>query len=83
VLNSLALKHGFNIPKTWKVRNGNIPTDIEYPVMTKAIHSFGKEWKDIVFICNNKEELKQAFEKIQSEELLLQQYILPCPITVL
>ena len=53
VLNELAEKVGFKIPKTWRVKTGEIPEDIKYPIMTKAIHSFGKEWKDIVFICNS------------------------------
>ncbi len=77
VLNALAVKHGFNIPKTWKVRprECEIPEDIIYPVMTKAIHSFGKEWKNIVFICNDEKELKEAYKKIKSEFILLQQYI--------
>lgn len=42
-LNRLALKHGFNIPRTWKVSPGEIPEDLEYPIMTKAVHSFGAE----------------------------------------
>ena len=71
-----AEKHGFCVAKTWKVRTGEIPVDIQYPVITKAIHSFGEEWKSIVRICNNDEELKQAFAGIQkSEYVLLQQYL--------
>ena len=77
VLNALAIKHGFNVAKTWKVKPGNceIPDDITYPVMTKAIHSFGSEWKNIVFICNNEFDLKEAYNKIKSEYVLLQEYI--------
>lgn len=72
---ALAVKHGFCIPKTWKVKTGEIPADITYPVMTKAINSFGKEWKSIVFICENESQLKEAYEKIQSESILIQSYI--------
>ena len=77
VLNDLAVKHGFNITKTWKVKPGEceIPEDIVYPVMTKAINSFGKEWKSIVYIGNNEYELKAAYKKIKSECILLQQYL--------
>lgn len=72
----LAAKHGFHIAKTWKVRPGEIPEDIEYPVITKAIHSFGEEWKNIVRICHNHEELTQAVKAIKkSEYILLQQYL--------
>lgn len=72
---SLATKHGFKIPRTWKVKSGEIPEDIEYPIMTKAIHSFGDEWKNIVFICNNDEELLEAYKKVKSDSLLIQEYI--------
>lgn len=75
VLNHLALKHGFNVPRTWKVSPGEIPEDLEYPIITKATHSFGAEWKNIVFICRNEEDLCEAFKKIKSEKILLQQYI--------
>ncbi len=71
----VALKHGLNVAKTWKVNVGEIPTDIEYPIMTKAINSFGKEWKDIVYICRNNDELKSAYSKMKSEKILIQRYV--------
>jgi len=72
---TLAAKHGFDVAKTWKVKPGEIPTDIEYPVITKAINSFGTEWKGIVRICHNDEELNKAYDNIKySEYVLLQQY---------
>lgn len=74
-LNTLAIECGFNVAKTWKVKVGDIPADIKFPIMTKAINSFGKEWKDIVYICNSVEELKEAYSKIKSEVILLQEYI--------
>jgi len=74
-ISALAIKHGFNVAKTWKVTPGEIPEDIEFPIITKAIHSFGAEWKNIVFICNNDEELKNAYSKMKSEYVLLQKYI--------
>lgn len=75
IMLALAAKHGLNVAKTWKVCVGEIPEDIEYPVMTKAINCFGSEWKDIVFICKNEKELKEAYGKIKSKEILLQQYL--------
>lgn len=71
----VAVKHGLNVAKTWKVKVGDIPADIKYPIMTKAINSFGAEWKNIVFICHNDEELRTAYGKMKSKEILLQQYI--------
>lgn len=75
LLCDLAVKHGFNIPKTWKVKPGEVPNDLEYPIMTKAINSFGDEWKNIVFICENESELLNAYKNIKSEYILLQSYI--------
>ncbi len=68
-------KYGLNVAKTWKVKVGEIPEDIEYPIMTKAINSFGDEWKDIVYICHNDEELKTAYGKMKSKEILVQRYV--------
>lgn len=72
---SLVERHGINIAKTWKIKVGEIPEDIEYPVMTKAINSIGDEWKDIVFICHNEEELQDSFKHIKSKYILVQTYI--------
>lgn len=75
VMMDLVTKHGIKVAKTWKVKVGEIPEDIEYPIMTKAINSIGKEWKDIVFICHNDAELNNAFTHMKSEKVLVQQYI--------
>ncbi len=75
IMMDLAVKHGIQIAKTWKVKVGEIPADIEYPVMTKAINSIGAEWKDIVYICHNDEELKNAYSNMKSESVLVQKYI--------
>ena len=72
---NLVRKYGIQIAKTWKVKVGEIPEDIVYPIMTKAINSIGVEWKDIVYICNNDRELKEAFSNMKSENVLIQQYI--------
>ena len=75
IMFNLVRKHGINVAKTWRVRVGEVPEDIEYPVMTKAINSIGDEWKDIVFICNNEQELVSAYKNIKSEEILIQRYL--------
>lgn len=67
----VAKKHGLDVAKTWKIHVGEIPRDIEYPVMTKAVNSLGSEWKNIVFICDNEQELREACSKIQSEYILV------------
>ena len=72
---ALAEECGINCPKTYYVNKGEIPEDITYPIMTKAINSFGQEWKSVVHICNNEQELKRAFTEIEAQQLILQQYI--------
>lgn len=75
ILCGLAAKHGFNIAKAWKVKTGEIPEDIEYPIITKAINSYSAEWKGIVSICHNEDELRSVYKKIKSEYIILQQLI--------
>lgn len=75
LLCELANKYGLRIPKTYLVKTGVIPNDIEYPVITKAKDSVQYGWKENVFICNNDSELKKAFSEIKQDEILLQQYI--------
>ena len=73
---ALAEKHGFNVPKTWKVKPGEIPYDIEYPIITKAVNSFGEEWKGIVKICRNEHDLLDAYANVKkSKYILLQKYM--------
>lgn len=74
-INKLAVKHGFKVAKNWVVKPGEIPKDIEYPIMTKAIISTLENWKSDVFICNNEDELKEAYKAIRSKEVLIQKYI--------
>ena len=74
-INELAKKHGINIIKSWEVKPGEIPSDIEYPVVTKAIISTMSGWKKDSFICENEAELKAAFKKIKSKKILVQKFI--------
>lgn len=71
----LAVKHGLNVLKTYAVDVGEIPEDLEYPIITKAIISTLDNWKGDMFICRNEEELREAYKVIRSERVLLQKYI--------
>lgn len=75
VLSRLAEENGLKIPKTYKVKVGEIPKDLKYPVITKAKDSIQNGWKNNVYICNSEEELKNAFININQDEILIQQYI--------
>lgn len=71
----IAEKHGLNILKTIVVDRGEVPSDLEYPIMTKSISPNVGGWKADVHICNNEEELRRAFEHIKSPQVLLQKFI--------
>ena len=75
IQNQLAVKHGFQLLDTYVANIGEIPDNLEYPVMTKAIISTLNNWKSDVFVCHNAEELSEAYKNIRSEKVLLQKYI--------
>jgi D-aspartate ligase len=72
---TLAKENGFQILPSKAVPRGVIPDDVPYPVITKSIAPNVGGWKSDVFICKNEEELKVAYEKIQSPTVLVQQYL--------
>lgn len=71
----LAKKHGLNVLEPIVVNRGEIPTDIEYPIITKDINPNSGGWKSDVFVCHNEDELKVAYTKISSPMVLLQRYV--------
>ena len=71
----LAKKHGFNVLETYVVKVGEIPDGIVYPVITKDIDPNSGSWKSDVYICENEEELKEAYTKITSPVIQLQRFV--------
>ena len=71
----LAKKHGLNILESRVVRRGEVPVDLEYPVITKSISPNSGGWKSDVFICENASELTEAFSKIKSNDVMLQRFV--------
>lgn len=71
----VAEKCGCRIPKQEIVDTGVLPKTLRYPVITKTLMSIMGAWKGDVYICHDEEELKEAYTKIQSPKLLLQEYI--------
>lgn len=74
--NELARSAGLNVPEyaIVNVRDNEIP-NIPFPVITKAIDSLGNHWKDIVFLCHNKDELTKAYKTIDCDKIIVQHYI--------
>lgn len=71
----LAKKHGLNILDSRVVKRGEVPTDVKFPIITKSISPNSGGWKADVFICENSGELAEAYKKIKSEEVMLQQFV--------
>ena len=71
----LGKQYGLNVLNTCVVKNGELPADIEFPIITKGITPILGNWKGDVFICQNKNELKAAYKKIASSTVLIQKYI--------
>ena len=71
----LAEQCGIQQPKGEVLKKGELPKSLCYPVLTKVTMSTKGAWKDDVFICQNEEELKEAYKHIKADELLVQEYI--------
>ena len=74
-IQQLAKKHGFNVLDSYVVNKGEIPEGLVYPIITKDISPNSGAWKSDVFICQNEEELKKAYEVIESPEILIQHFV--------
>ena len=70
-----ARRHGVPVAPDWLVENGQIPTDIEYPVVIKAFSPVEGRYKDDFHICQNEDELRKAFDSIESGQVFIQKYI--------
>lgn len=75
IILELAEKHGLNVLKTIVVKNGEIPSNVEYPIITKSISPNVGGWKADVHICGNEKELEEAFKNIKSPQVLIQKFI--------
>ena len=71
----LAEECGIRIPKTEYVKVGELPKTLNYPIFTKATDSLNPYWKGNAYICNNDEELRQAYDRMDVKYILLQEYI--------
>lgn len=71
----LAKKHGLKVLEPIVVNRGEIPNELEYPIITKDINPNSGGWKSDVFVCNNENDLREAYTKISSPVVLLQKYI--------
>ena len=74
-ITNLGAEVGLDNPKKEVVDTGVLPTTLKYPVITKVLASTMGAWKDDVYICENEDELREAFKKIKSPKLIIQEYV--------
>lgn len=72
---AVAKRNGLLGPREEHVKTGELPKNLNYPVITKALVTTVGAWKGDVFICNNETELVEAYKKIKSPELIIQEFI--------
>lgn len=66
---------GLKTLRAYRCKNGELPGEIRYPVITKAISPVVGGWKSDVHICNSETELLEAYKSIEAPEVLVQEYI--------
>lgn len=75
VILEAAKRHGLKVLDTITVDKGEIPKNMEYPIITKSISPVVGGWKSDVFICYTEDELKEAYTKIRAPKVIIQKYI--------
>lgn len=75
VMIQMAVDSGIDIPKTEVVKVGELPKTLRYPILTKSVISTIANWKSNVHICQNEQELLEAYKTIKGEQIILQEYI--------
>lgn len=74
-INNLAIACGLNVLPSETLECGQLPNQVGYPLITKAIDPTMEGWKRDMHICSSQEDLIAAFRTIQSERILVQRYI--------
>ena len=72
---ALAEKCGFRVPRTEIVKVGELPNHLSYPIFTKSVDSLNPYWKGNSYICNNEDELKAAYSRMDVVNIVLQEYV--------
>lgn len=70
-----AERHGIPVLKSMVVPTGQIPENLNYPVVTKAISPLSGAWKGDFHICENEEQLRESMASIKAGEILIQPYV--------
>ena len=71
----LAAECGLNVIPTERVRRGELPKTLDYPIFTKATNSLNPFWKANAFVCQKETDLLEAYKHMGIDDVLLQKYI--------
>lgn len=71
----LAERSGMRVPRSELVKKGDLPRALTYPIFTKSPDSLGRSWKKNALICRNQEELLEAYRTIDTDSVLLQEFV--------
>lgn len=66
---------GIDVPRSERCPHGQLPKSVDYPIITKSIKSTVGGWKNDVYVCHSEEELVNAYKSIQSNPVLIEEYI--------
>lgn len=71
----LACECGFRVPTFEIIDKGTYPSKVTYPLITKTINPNEGHWKRDMVVCRNKDELREAYNHIAANKLLVEEYI--------
>lgn len=74
-ITNLGEEVGLHCPPKEVVDTGVLPKKLRYPIITKVLASTMGAWKNDVYVCENENELKEAYKLIKSPKLCLQEFI--------
>lgn len=71
----LASKCGIRVPQHKVVPKGTLSHGIPYPIITKTVSSDIPSWKRDMIVCYNEGELQKAYQKIEAESVIIEEFI--------
>lgn len=71
----LAKECGIRVPRYEIVHKGELPKHVPYPIITKTLTSTESGWKRDMIICQNEQELLQAYTEILADDIMIEEYI--------
>lgn len=71
----LAAQSGIRVPRYTVVTKGTLNHGIAYPIITKTVSSYIPSWKHDMVVCHNEHELVEAYQKIEAESVIIEEFI--------